>query len=52
MVRLRRRDSIPRRVSTYAFPSQIESFNGTSMEHDYLYCWALAACLPKGSRVE
>jgi type I restriction enzyme R subunit len=50
--RLAFRDALNRFVSTYAFLSQIVSFNDTAMERDYLYCRALAACLRGQDSIE
>lgn len=50
--RLAFRDALHRFVSTYAFLSQIVSFNETAMERDYLYCRALAACLRGQDSIE
>ncbi|MEX0985436.1 MAG: type I restriction endonuclease [Actinomycetota bacterium] len=50
--RLAFRDALNRFVSTYAFLSQIVSFNETAMERDYLYCRALAACLRGQDSIE
>jgi type I restriction enzyme, R subunit len=50
--RLAFRDALNRFASTYAFLSQIVSFNETAMERDYLYCRALAACLRGRDSIE
>ena len=50
--RLAFRDVLGRFVSTYAFLSQVVSFNDTVMERDYLYCRALAACLRGQDSIE
>ena len=40
------RDALDAVRRTYAFLSQIVSFTDAELERDYLYCRALAACLP------
>jgi type I restriction enzyme R subunit len=39
------KDALDKFVRTYSFLSQIVSFGDTTLERDYLYCRALAACL-------
>jgi type I restriction enzyme R subunit len=46
------RDALNRFVRTYSFLSQIVSLADTSMERDYVYCRALAACLRDAITVE
>jgi type I restriction enzyme R subunit len=46
------RDALNRFVRTYSFLSQIVSFSDTTMERDYVYCRALAACLRDAITVE
>jgi type I restriction enzyme R subunit len=46
------KDALDKFVRTYAFLSQIVSFQNTSLERDYRYCRALAACIRNGTTLE
>jgi type I restriction enzyme R subunit len=46
------KDALDKFVRTYSFLSQIVSFQNTSLERDYRYCRALAACIRNVATVE
>jgi len=46
------KDALDKFVRTYSFISQIVSFQNTSLERDYRYCRAVAACIRNAATLE